>query len=251
MRANHFVKPAVDEKKYQTYLAKVEEMRLESIKVEDEVRRKEKIATLIAKIPLRFRDKTFNEFKIIYPGQLTVKKTAQRFVETFGKRSKEGTCLIFQGKPGTGKTFLSLLIYRALAELNISVAYESSLHFLKSIQEKKFESHGAFNAVLNYYRQLPLLIIDEVTEGCGKDGYLAEWERSILFAVIDARYQEQRCTIVISNRTKSDMVDRLSTPIMDRLIENGIIAGFDWDSYRQHQHISFSKFDSNLTINRS
>lgn len=245
MRASHFVKSVADETQYQTYLAKLEELRLESIRAEEEAQREQKIATLLAKIPLRFRGKTFENFKIIYPGQLTVRKTAQRFVETFSKRSKEGTCLIFQGKPGTGKTFLSLLIYRALAELGFSVAYESSLHFLKAIQEKKFESHGAFNAVLNYYRQLPLLIIDEVTEGCGKDGYLAEWERSILFAVIDARYQEQRCTIVISNRTKADMVDRLSTPIMDRLIENGIIAGFDWDSYRQHQNGSFSNSKSN------
>ena len=234
MRAGHYVKPIKNEVEYNAALATYEALRIQSIQAAEAAWSHERTAQLLSKIPLRFRHKTWADFKVMYPGQLTVKKAAERFVATFDERLSEGTCLLFQGKPGTGKTFLSLLIYRALAERGVAVSYESSLHFLKAIQEKKFESHAGFNALIDHYRQLPLLIIDEVSEGCGKEGYLAEWERSLLFAVMDARYQEQRCTIVISNRSKPDLIERLGTPIIDRLSENGVMMGFEWDSYRQH-----------------
>ena len=100
------------------------------------------------------------------------------------------------------------------------------------MQEKKFESSAFFQAAINHYRNLPFLIIDEVTEGSGKDGFLAEWEKSILFSVIDARYQERKCTLIISNRTQADLLERLGQPIIDRLSENAIRLGFDWPSYR-------------------
>lgn len=192
----------------------------------------------LQQVPRLFRGKSFADFEAPTSEKRAVKRIAEQFTETFTERLQEGTSLLMHGKPGTGKTFLSLLIYQALVHQDTNVEYQSSLNFLRDTQERKFESFSAFQNVLNHYRQLPLLILDEVTEGSGKSGSLADWERSILFAIIDARYQEKHCTIVITNRSKEAFTERLGVPVADRLLEQGILLGFSWESYRQQRHLS-------------
>lgn len=209
-----------------------ETMRADSIRQIEEKRRRDRIDEFIKKIPPRFQEKTFRDYTVDHIEQSKVKQAFEKYFQTFSDRLKEGTCLILVGKPGTGKSLLSFILYRALAEAGFFVAYEPSLNFLNLLQEKKFESYGAFQSMLEAYKRISLLIIDEVTEGAGKSGYLAEWERQMLFNVIDTRYQNKLCTIVISNRNKADLIDRLGVPIVDRLSEKGMTLAFTWKSYR-------------------
>lgn len=208
-------------------------VRANSVKLDEEKRKKDRIDNIIKKIPPRFQEKSFSDYKVDHIEQGKVKQAFEKYFQTFSDRLIDGTCLTLVGKPGTGKSLLSFMLYRALAEAGFSVAYEPSLNFLNLLQEKKFESHGAFQSVLEAYKRISLLIIDEVTEGTGKGGYLAEWERQMLFNVIDTRYQNKLCTIVISNRNKTDLIDRLGIPIVDRLSEKGMTLAFTWNSYRQ------------------
>ena len=113
------------------------------------------------------------------------------------------------------------------------VEYQPSIHFLRLLQEKQFESYSALESQLEFYRELPFLIIDEVTEGCGKGAYPADWERHLFRVLIDARYQANRSTLIITNRNKAELIERLGEPAIDRLSENGIFLAFNWPSYRQ------------------
>jgi len=221
------------EARKQFTLEDFEKLREEAVKQEEENRRADKIAQFLQKVPLRFRGKEFTHFHAKNADQKRIKTTLERYVSTFQARIKEGTSLIFVGNPGAGKTMLSLAMYQALAKASFTVSYEPSLHFLKLLQEKKFESHASFQILLDFYKRIQFLIIDESTEGSGKGGTLAEWERLLLFAVIDARYQEQLCTVLISNRNKEDLTERLGKPSVDRLLEKGITLAFNWESYRQ------------------
>jgi DNA replication protein DnaC len=210
-----------------------ESLRKNSLKREEEKRREEHIDSLIKKIPLRFRKKTFYDFSIKNTEQNQMKLLTERFVETFNERVRQGSNLIFVGKPGTGKTLLSLIIYQELARNGFSVQYESSTEFLKKLIEIKFKSQSLFHNEMVHLQRIQLLIIDEVTESINKDGMFSSMEKQLFFHLINERYENQLCTLVISNRNKSDLINRLGLPVVDRLLENGVLCAFSWESYRQ------------------
>lgn len=194
----------------------------------------ERIEKSIEKISPRYSGKSMDDFRIDYPAQEIVKKTAIGFMATFSQRLKEATNLLFLGKPGTGKTLLSLIMYQQLVRLGYSVHYESSLRFLRKLKDKNFESDAAFQVILNFYKNISFLIIDEAAEGFGgREGHLADWEKQMLFTLIDMRYSENLCTVIISNRSKSELIERLGERTVDRLSEKGICLAFNWQSYRQ------------------
>jgi DNA replication protein DnaC len=211
----------------------IEARREEVSKIEAEKRARERINAGLKSVPTRFLNKTFADFHIDYPAQAKIKTIAESYAETFHDRLLEGMCLIFLGSTGTGKTLLALILYQYLIKQGLKVNYQPSINFLRLLQDKQFESYHALENDLNYYKELPFLIIDEVTEGCGKGAYPADWERHLLRMLIDVRYQANRCTLVISNRSKKDFIERIGEPCFDRLSENSAIFAFNWPSYRQ------------------
>jgi len=210
-----------------------EAIREEATRREHEKRQAEKLEQVLQFIPLRFRGKALADFREDYSSQSHIKRIVERYIATFPERLALGNCLVFHGKPGTGKTMLSLLMYEALARASFTVGYESSLQFLRRFREKEFESDAAFSSLLDSYLRKSLLIIDEVTEGVGKSNFPADWERKLLFTLVNSRYEKNLCTIVISNRSKEEMIERLGEPIVDRLSENGVFLAFNWNSYRK------------------
>ena len=233
MESNVLKLPAAT-KAHQAWLDYHEKIKEESRQREEAKHRVARIEKLQQKISPRYRGKTMEDFKIDYPEQHIVKKTAQRFIETFSDRLNEAACLMLLGKPGTGKTLLAFILYQALAQLGYVVSYEPSLQFLRKFQDSNFDSHGSFQQLLDSYINIQFLIIDEVTEGfSGKGGLLAEWEKQMLFALIDARYHANLCTLVISNRSKEEMIERIGERVVDRLSDKGLTLAFTWHSYRQ------------------
>lgn len=218
---------------HRAHWAAIEAFREQHGKDEAEKRHRDSVARYMSKVAPRFSGKTFVDFRLDYEGQVRVKTITSCYVSTFKDRLEEAACLIFLGKPGTGKTLLALIMYQALAETGWQVEYQPSLNFLRALQERQYESYAAFDRCLDHYRKLPLLIIDEVTEGCGKGAYPADWERHLLRQLIDERYQAKRCTLIISNRNNQELIERIGEPSVDRLLECGSMLAFSWQSYRK------------------
>jgi DNA replication protein DnaC len=73
-----------------------------------------------------------------------------------------------------------------------------------------------------------LLILDEVGVQFG-----SEFEKNIMFDVLNERYEKRRPTILLSNLTKDELVGFLGERVYDRMKEdNGKFVAFDWESYR-------------------
>jgi DNA replication protein DnaC len=204
---------------YQRALAVVEAAQAESRIAVARSLQQNQVETSLAKIPPRFLNKTFADFKVDCLQQDKVKKAAESYVATFKERLLEAACLIFLGKPGTGKTLLAFIMYQALVKAGFTVEYQPSLNFLRLLQEKQYESHTALEKMLKVYQQLPFLIIDEATEGCGKGTYPADWERHLLRMLIDVRYQANRCTLIISNRSKSELI------VYQKMVQHLLLLG--------------------------
>ena len=218
---------------HQARMQEFEAIREEALAREQEKRRIERIECLIQKIPMRFRHKSFNDYIDEIPEQARIKNLAKRYVDSFKVRVKEGTPLIFKGKPGTGKTLLSLIIYQELAKIGFNVRYEPSLEFIRELIDVKFKSQTSYQSYINSFDDIHLLIIDEITESVSKDGFPSELEKQVLFQIINKRYENNLCTLIISNRNQDELIHRLGLPIVDRLSDKGISLAFDWNSYRQ------------------
>jgi DNA replication protein DnaC len=225
------IKPMTD--KHTAWLATLETHQAEVRQKEAQNRKQAIIDDALKSVPPRFLGKTFADYHIDCPLQAEVKKILMKYAETFPDRFAEGTSLIFTGKIGTGKTLFAYILYQLLIKKGHRVEFQTSLSFLRLLQEKQFESFHAFENHLQFYKELPFLIIDEATEGCGKGAYPADWERNIFRMLIDIRYQAKRPTLIITNRDKKELTARLGGPTIDRLSENGITLAFNWQSYRQ------------------
>ena len=87
---------------------------------------------------------------------------------------------------------------------------------------------------LDHLKRIQFLVLDEISESMTKDGAPSVIEAQILFDVINSRYEQGNlCTLIISNRDKSELIKRLGIPTMDRLLENHVTLVFDWPSIRQ------------------
>jgi DNA replication protein DnaC len=216
-------------------LVDLEALRVASLRQEGEKRKTERIDSFLKVVPQRFLNKSWEDYKIDYSGQARCKQIAEKFVRTFTQRLQAGNCLKFFGPPGTGKTLLSLIMLQNLAYADFSVGYEPSLNFLRMFQEQEFESFAAYRRLLDSYKWVQFLIIDEVGVGVGKGAYPCDWQRNHLYALINMRYNHHLCTLVISNHTEEELIERLGEPIMGRLSEQGITLAFNWPSYRRNK----------------
>jgi DNA replication protein DnaC len=222
-----------------THLAGVDQERyFENIRTESRLQNKEKERALVLeksslKIPDIFRGKNFSDYSATTAEQVQKKFICERFVETFDDRVAEGSVVKFLGSPGTGKTFLSLIMYQQIVKLGYSVHYEPTLDFLTKLQQTRFKSVDDYQLRIQFYQQIDFLILDEVTEAVNQTGRPSACDLRILFEVINSRYVTgKRCTLLISNHDQKTVASRLGQPIADRLSQNSLTLIFNWPSYR-------------------
>ncbi|CDY79444.1 DNA replication protein DnaC [Caballeronia glathei] len=178
-------------------------------------------------IPLRFRDRTFDNFVADTDAKKTALQIAAEFVDQFADHAERGTTVIFSGKPGTGKSHLALAA--AMAVMKSSTAlYVNALDLIRMVRDTwRRDSEMTESAVLNELSAVSLLVIDEIGVQYGTEG-----EQVILFDVLNRRYRDLMPTILLTNLGKTGMKEFLGERSFDRLREGGIWVAFDWESHR-------------------
>lgn len=183
-----------------------------------------------ALIPARFRDRTFESYIATEPKQVKALTICREYAENFLDHFEAGRCLLLLGNVGTGKTHLAAAIANHIMHATTATAvYRTVGGILQHIKgsydrESGYSEADAFAA----YTKPSLMIIDEV--GATKP---TEFELATLFSIINARYEEQIPTVVISNLPAGELAGALGERCVDRLREGGGIAvGFDWKSAR-------------------
>lgn len=189
-----------------------------------------------AGVTKRFEAATFETFTVSEDRQRAVFELVRGYAVDFRHHFKAGRSLVMLGRPGTGKTHLGFSILRHLIAESDKfsgklVTVSELFRTIKSSWDKASkltEAEAIARFVGDEHRGPHLLVIDEL--GVQFD---SQTEQSLFYEVINGRYQKMLPTVLISNLTRTDLLDVIGSRSFDRLRENGgMLASFDWESHR-------------------
>ena len=214
----------------------------EAKKLAEERRKKqERIERLLGKsgIKKRFQLRTFENFITDTKERSKCFNIAKRYADTFDKRYENGDGLYIEGTNGTGKTHLAAAIALQLINEGVPVVCKTSSDLLLDIKKAYDDEYTKESAVLDVYKSVDLLIIDDL----GKE-QCSDWSMSNLYSILNDRDEDMKPTIITTNYGAEDLV-RALTPkgydntkivaIISRLRETSTVITMAWDDYRTAQ----------------
>jgi DNA replication protein DnaC len=183
-----------------------------------------------AAIPPKYTGKGFDHYEIKSPEQRRIYNVCKDYAENFLGHRDTGRSLILVGSWGTGKTHLACAIANyIMVELRQTALYMSTSQAMRLI--KSTYSQAATITTDQAIQQLvkpDLLILDEVGRQHGSQA-----EKHLLLEIIDARYQQNKATILASNVSLDELSAYVTPQGVDRLCENGgRLLVFNWESAR-------------------
>ena len=136
-------------------------------------------------------------------------KTARRYVE----RIVDGTIkdidkksLFLYGSYGTGKTYLAAAVANAAMQGEKPVVYTRFGELCRDVKRAydKSAKEGEGD-ILRKYKKCRLLVLDDL----GKESF-TDWSLSLLFELIDSRYRDMLPTVITSNYSVNDTVQKMT-----------------------------------------
>ncbi|MCP3927278.1 MAG: ATP-binding protein [Desulfobacterales bacterium] len=192
--------------------------------------KKEKRRELLKRsgVPIRFENKGFDSFVTSNKKAEEIKLTMKKYADNFKGIKPHGTSLILSGNPGTGKTHLGCSIVLNLLDQGEMALYRSFYDIVAEMRNM-FSSDEKDVLIIGKYLNVRLLILDEVGVQCSSD-----FEKDLLFRIINSRYENKRPTILLTNLNYGDLEKVIGQRIIDRFNEKkGGFYTFDWESYRK------------------
>jgi DNA replication protein DnaC len=168
--------------------------------------------SLEGRIPSRYRAISFEHSDVIdmerrFPTQV---REVRGFVRDLDANLDAGRGLWLTGGVGTGKTALAMIVSRAAIDHGRSVAIYSCPRLLGVIRES-IDGAGVLD-FLDRLVAVDLLHIDDL----GAE-HRTEWVLEQLYSIINARYQEERSTIITSNLDGEELAEQIGPRSVSRI----------------------------------
>lgn len=174
------------------------------------------------------KKENFNSFRLdIYPNYVqsemqTVYNNAKDFVDKFANVYRN---MLFLGNVGSGKTFLSNCIAKAVLDKGYSVVYFSAFRLFDTLAQHVFNKNGDEDSASEVYQSIfnaDLLIIDDLgTENTNS------FTRTQFFLIINERDLRRHSTIISSNLSLQRLQDEYTERVSSRLISGYDIFKFN------------------------
>lgn len=171
-----------------------------------------------ADIPKRYARSQLAEF-------LLHKEWGAVFARLHGLVTGEvGNVVVLCGKRGTGKTVMAIEVMRQLMRARSYAYYEDLERYLRLVRRRDVD----WIYVQELFEDPRLLVLDE----CAKMSD-APWDQRLFFDLVNARYKENKHTILICSVLPAELPDFLGPSITDRVNEGGAVLYCNWESFRK------------------
>jgi DNA replication protein DnaC len=170
--------------------------------------------SLSAVVPKRFRGVSFDRSPVVdMPADVV--RDIRRYADRIEENLDAGRGLWFEGDIGTGKTTLAMLVSKAALDAGRSVAIYSLPRLLAEIRKTFDEStERSYLDLLDRLTSVDLLHIDDL--GAERT---SEWVLEQLYAIVNARYEEQRALLVTTNLPHEQLCEQIGERTVSRLEE--------------------------------
>jgi DNA replication protein DnaC len=186
-------------------------------------------------VPNTFLDSTFENYICDEASKKNlnyIRAYAKGFKLALAKRPSTGMVLL--GISGTGKTHLACALIRQLHEDGYTARYVRIPDLLIKLNEATYgRAELPPSRIIDALSRHQLLVLDEYGAHTLKDeSYQA------LFSVIEARYQKNLPTVLITNLTESELQLELDARFLERILGNtsGVMLSFNWGTYRMKKN---------------
>ena len=171
-----------------------------------------KARRLEARLPKRYRDVAFERAPVVGMPD-TIVREVRRFTREVERNIDEGRGIWFVGDVGTGKTTLAMLVSKSAIEAGRSVAIYSLPRLLGLLREAMVSEEG-LQRLVDDLSEVDLLHLDDL--GAER---ATEWVLEQLYAIVNARYEEQRSLVITTNLEPHELVEQLGPRIVSRISE--------------------------------
>jgi hypothetical protein len=154
---------------------------------------------LAACLPEKYRPARLKDFN----------NSIRSFVKSWLARPTAG--LFIFGSVGTGKTYLTAAILRALLKAQADVTFQRAAQFFADLQES-YRANTSSEAIVEGLERPLFLILDDVGSGA-----LSDHERRFTLELIERRINRNRPTILTSNWSRQEIGEKMDARISSRL----------------------------------
>jgi DNA replication protein DnaC len=171
-----------------------------------------KARRLEARLPKRYQHVAFEREPVVRMPD-TVVREVRRYVRDLEQNLDDGRGIWFVGDVGTGKTTLAMLVSKAAIEAGRSVAIYSLPRLLGVLRESMSSEEG-LQRLVDDLSEVDLLHLDDLGAERATD-----WVLEQLYAIVNARYEEQRSLVITTNLQPEALSEQLGPRIVSRISE--------------------------------
>jgi len=149
-----------------------------------------------------FKQKTFCNFERRNKRIDKAKTTAQQYASDFQTiKQDRHNSIAFLGRPGSGKTHLSIAIANELMNLKVGVLYMPYREAIIKLKQCVMDDEN-YNREIGKYKLAPVLMIDDLFKG-----KKTESDLNIMFEIINHRYLKSLPMIISSELLIDDLIE--------------------------------------------
>ncbi|MDQ3741641.1 MAG: ATP-binding protein [Actinomycetota bacterium] len=171
-----------------------------------------KARRLEARVPRRYRHVAFEREPVANMSREIIQQV-RAFTSDIDRNLDRGRGIWFTGRVGTGKTTLAMLVSKSAIDAGRSVAIYSLPRLLAFLREA-IDSEVGVMQVVDDLSTVDLLHLDDLGAERATD-----WVLEQLYAIINARYEEQRSLVVTTNLDANELMEQVGPRIVSRLRE--------------------------------
>jgi DNA replication protein DnaC len=178
----------------------------------------------------RLSSATLDNYVVSKPEQAKILADVREYVASIGERIAQGIGIVLNGPSGNGKDHLLISAARSAIQVGAVVCWKNGQDLLREFRDRIGTDESEESLLAPLVSADVLVISDPLPPS----GSLTDYQASMIYCVLDARYRDCKATWASMNVTSRKEADnRIGVAIVDRLRHEALCLACNWPSYRK------------------